>query len=135
MSTSNNSIFYFQFVISLIALGFSITMLVVQKENNNIYLPFLTSLVFAWIPSPINTQTQNQNTIEDSSQEIEEIDKEIESQKLLLKNNKNRIHNINKNLTEEKDEKEEEKEIELKTIHIDKIDENAFIPMVLRKDI
>ncbi len=135
MSTSNNSIFYFQFVISLIALGFSITMLVVQKENNNIYLPFLTSLVFAWIPSPINTQTQNQNTIENSSQEIEEIDKEIESQKLLLKNNKNRIHNINKNLTEEKDEKEEEKEIELKTIHIDKIDENTFIPMVLRKDI
>jgi hypothetical protein len=129
MSSANNSIFYFQFVISLIALGFSITMLVVQKENNNIYLPFLTSLVFAWIPSPINTQTQNQNTIENSSQEIEEIDKEIESQKLLLKNNKTRIYNINKNLEEEKDE---EKEIELKTIHID---ENSFIPIVLRKDI
>ncbi len=133
MSSANNSIFYFQFVISLIALGFSITMLVVQKENNNIYLPFLTSLVFAWIPSPINTQTQNKNTIENSSQEIEEINKEIESQKLLLKNNKNKIYNIN-NFTK-KDEENKEKDIELKTIHIDKIDENSFIPIVLRKDI
>jgi hypothetical protein len=121
--SSNNSVFYFQFLISLIALGFSATMLVVQKENNNIYLPFLTSIVFAWIPSPINTQNQN---IKNSDQEIEtDIDTETESQKLMLNKNKN------KNLTSV----DNKKNIELETIHIDKIDETNFMPIILRKDI
>jgi hypothetical protein len=132
--SGNNSIFYFQFLISLIALGFSATMLVVQKENNNIYLPFLTSIVFAWIPSPINTQSPN--NIKESSQETEssqKIDsesdnKDIESQKLL-----NKHKNDNKKLSLKEDEKN--KEVELKTIQIDKIDENKFIPTILRKNI
>ncbi len=51
----------------------------------------------------------------------------------MLKNNKNKIYNIN-NFTK-KDEENKEKDIELKTIHIDKIDENSFIPIVLQKDI
>lgn len=125
--SSNNSIFYFQFLISLIALGFSITMLVVQKENNNIYLPFLTSLVFAWIPSPINTHIQNKDQNKDQNENIDSnnISPSVEANKLMLQNKKY--------FQEEK--KTEEKNIELTSIHIDKIDEKNFIPTILRKDI
>lgn len=121
--SSNNSIFYFQFLISIIALGFSITMLTIQKENSNIYFPFLTSIVFAWIPSPINTP----NIMKDKETGD---NKNIENQKLLL--NRNQVYNnINKKSIDDKDDKD----IELKTICIDKIDENNFIPIILRKDI
>ena len=31
-------------------------MLIIQPNNTNIYLPIFTSLIFSWVPSPMNNK-------------------------------------------------------------------------------
>ena len=54
-------LFYSQLAISITGLIFTGTMLIVQPNNTNIYLPIFTSLIFSWVPSPMNNKNiQNQ---------------------------------------------------------------------------
>jgi hypothetical protein len=54
MSEINYLLFYSQLSISVLGIVFCGTMMIVKNENVNIYLPIFTSLIFAWIPSPVN---------------------------------------------------------------------------------
>ena len=64
MTTSiinSDTLFYSQLAISITGLIFTGTMLIVQPNNTNIYLPIFTSLIFSWVPSPMNNKNiQNQ---------------------------------------------------------------------------
>ena len=60
MSKMPNAIFYTQVGISVAGLIFSGAMFIIQPHNINVYLPIFTSILFTWIPSPINhLQIQN----------------------------------------------------------------------------
>ena len=49
-------LFYSQLAISITGLIFTGTMLIIQPNNTNIYLPIFTSLIFSWVPSPMNNK-------------------------------------------------------------------------------
>ena len=61
----SNTLFYFQFGISLFGLSVMGALLFNDKQNQNIFLPIFTSIIFAWIPSPITSSMKN-NTITNS---------------------------------------------------------------------
>jgi hypothetical protein len=52
---------YLQFTISLIGLGITSGLLIYNQDNANIYLPCITAIVFAWLPSPLQSNTKNTN--------------------------------------------------------------------------
>lgn len=54
---SSDALFYAQLSISLFGMAFTGTLLVLQPDQVNIYLPIFTSLLFAWIPSPISSKS------------------------------------------------------------------------------
>lgn len=47
-------LFYSQLAISVAGLLFTGSLLITQEENSNVYLPIFTSLIFAWVPSPLS---------------------------------------------------------------------------------
>ena len=55
MSEMKYLLFYSQLSISVLGIVFCGTMMIIKNDNINIYLPIFTSLIFAWIPSPVNT--------------------------------------------------------------------------------
>jgi len=80
MATSllnSDILFYSQLAISITGLIFTGTMLIIQPGNNNLYLPIFTSLIFSWVPSPINNkniQTQLDNLNSQVKHAHEKID-------------------------------------------------------------
>lgn len=51
-----DALFYAQLSFSLLGIIFTGTMAVVQPQNSNIYLPIFTSILFAWVPSPMSAK-------------------------------------------------------------------------------
>ena len=51
-----DALFYAQLSFSLVGVIFTGTMSVLQPQNTNIYLPIFTSILFAWIPSPMSSK-------------------------------------------------------------------------------
>jgi hypothetical protein len=47
--------FLTQVIFSTIGMGFSVSMLVIGRDPS-IYLPIFTSILFAWLPSPMQQQ-------------------------------------------------------------------------------
>jgi hypothetical protein len=58
----NNNLFYAQLSISIIGLSITSALLFIDKQNQNIFLPIFTSLIFAWVPSPITNPNPSQNS-------------------------------------------------------------------------
>jgi len=52
-NTLSKTLFYSQLSISIIGLVFSAIMSVIDKESSAVYVTIFSSLLFAWIPSPI----------------------------------------------------------------------------------
>ena len=58
----NNNLFYAQLSISILGLSVISALLFVDKQNQNIFLPIFTSVIFAWVPSPITNPSPSQNS-------------------------------------------------------------------------
>jgi hypothetical protein len=50
----NNNLFYAQLTISILGLSITSALLFLNRENQNVFLPIFTSIIFAWVPSPIS---------------------------------------------------------------------------------
>ena len=61
INVSPDVIFISQFIFSLVVLGFTGTMMIVDKENLNIYLPVFTSIAFTWLPSPMSSRPSKED--------------------------------------------------------------------------
>jgi hypothetical protein len=93
--TNKTVLFYSQLGISIAGLIFTGSLLIFQENNTKVYLPIFTSLIFAWIPSPLS----NENTyLMENIKKLEDKINILELQSLELK--------------EVKIEKEVEKEVE-----------------------
>lgn len=64
---SNNNLFYSQLAISILGLSITSSLLFIDRENQNIFLPIFTSIIFAWIPSPI---TVPNNKVDDNLKKV-----------------------------------------------------------------
>jgi hypothetical protein len=64
MSTNNDTLFYFQFGISLVGIGVVSSLLFISNENQNIFLPIFTSIIFAWIPSPLSKDNKTDKKVQ-----------------------------------------------------------------------
>jgi|LakMenEpi03Aug12_release.lakeMendotaPanAssembly.Ray.scaffolds.fasta_scaffold648729_2 hypothetical protein len=53
MNNNNKVILLSQLSISIIGIVFSGAMIIYQPQNVNIYVPLFTSIIFTWIPSPM----------------------------------------------------------------------------------
>lgn len=51
--SEKNTLFYAQLSISVIGLIFTGTMTILSPDKAAVYFPIFTSLIFAWIPTPI----------------------------------------------------------------------------------
>lgn len=58
---NKQQIFYFQFGISLVGISVVSALLFTSSENQNIFLPIFTSIIFAWIPSPLSKKSKEQD--------------------------------------------------------------------------
>ena len=81
MSTSNDQLFYFQFGISLVGISVVSALLFTSSANQNIFLPIFTSIIFAWIPSPLSKK--------DKAQDKKVTQTEIEQARLNIQNRSN----------------------------------------------
>lgn len=61
---------YLQFTISLIGLGVSSGLLIYDQDNSNIYLPCITAIVFAWLPSPIQNKKDDKVQPVDNNRQL-----------------------------------------------------------------
>lgn len=55
MSQLSNKIFYAQLGFSLVGVGLSAVMIILNSNNSTVFLPILTSILFSWVPSPNST--------------------------------------------------------------------------------
>jgi hypothetical protein len=51
-----DTLFYSQLSITIVGIIFTGTLIIVQPNNLNVYLPIFSSLLFSWLPSPISTK-------------------------------------------------------------------------------
>ena len=58
----NNALFIMQSLVSMFGLGFSAGMLIVGRDAAT-YLPILTSILFYWVPSPLNHKVEQPSGI------------------------------------------------------------------------
>ena len=86
MTNSKTILFYSQLGISLAGLIFTGFLLIFQENNSKVYLPIFTSLIFAWIPSPLSTDntsiTENIKKLEDKINILESLSLEIKEVKI-----------------------------------------------------
>jgi len=82
MTNSKTVLFYSQLGISIAGLIFTGSLLIFQENNTKVYLPIFTSLIFAWIPSPLS----NDNTsLMENIKKLEDKINILESKSLELK--------------------------------------------------
>ena len=82
MINNKTILFYSQLAISISGLIFTGSLLISQENNSNIYLPIFTSLIFAWVPSPLSFDN---SIIEQNIKILEDRINIIESASLGLK--------------------------------------------------
>lgn len=102
MSYNNNNLFYAQLTISILGLSITSALLFVDKQNQNIFLPIFTSLIFAWVPSPINMTSSNSISNEIKEKSSYNINKIIPKKPLtiddVIPHQKKNIDEISKQL-------------------------------------
>jgi hypothetical protein len=92
-ATTNNNLYYFQCAISLIGLCITGALLFTNAQNQNVYIPIFTSIIFAWVPSPLTHTTSATVSNYDLQKPNIEEDK-LPEKKMLLTNFFNKISNI-----------------------------------------
>ena len=71
----SNTLFYFQFGISFFGLAVTGALLFADRQNQNIFLPIFTSIIFAWIPSPLTSSTKNNTITNDENMNKTQVQK------------------------------------------------------------
>jgi hypothetical protein len=86
MTNSNTILFYSQLGISIAGLIFTGSLLIFQENNSKVYLPIFTSLIFAWVPSPLSTDNtylkENIKKLEDKINKLESASLELKELKI-----------------------------------------------------
>lgn len=86
MTKTNTILFYSQLGISIAGLIFTGSLLIFQENNSQVYLPIFTSIIFAWVPSPLSTGNtylkENIKKLEDKINKLESASLELKEIKI-----------------------------------------------------
>jgi len=96
MTNSNTILFYSQLGISIAGLIFTGSLLIFQENNSKVYLPIFTSLIFAWVPSPLSTDNtylkENIKKLEDKINKLESASLELKEVKIDKEDDKEKLN-------------------------------------------